>query len=352
MNSNFLSRINPFYYLSPLIRSARIRSFLIIAIIGTAIPITVLVAQRQQEIRQHASGFNIEQCKVDCLNTSCGGNDPESVPECYANCSTDCLNKASAYQVPTSTLTQPPRQPLNAPRIPTLTSPSISTAIPTAIIIPTIPLIPSPPASSQTFTISGTVFIDLNNNGQLDSGEPTYANPKLTLEENSTTGDPNGKYSFAVNISKCTNGPILSSPHQAYHISTSPYPDAYKCISPYNSTNPIFDIGLASDTYPTQTPTDTQASITPVPSPTPQLPPPSNPSTAPVTLSCSLRNKGDANCDNKINNSDFDVWRDEFISELAGITTERHSDFNNDSVINIVDFNIWKTGFSDSSLSH
>lgn len=66
---------------------------------------------------------------------------------------------------------------------------------------------------------------------------------------------------------------------------------------------------------------------------------------SPTVSYCSLKNQGDANCDGKINILDFNLWKNEFLSELEEKTTKRDSDFNKDNLVTILDFNIWRTGF-------
>lgn len=56
---------------------------------------------------------------------------------------------------------------------------------------------------------------------------------------------------------------------------------------------------------------------------------------------CSLKNTGDANCDNRVDIKDFFVWRREFLS--GGST--KNSDFNQDGFVNVRDFNVWRRGF-------
>lgn len=67
---------------------------------------------------------------------------------------------------------------------------------------------------------------------------------------------------------------------------------------------------------------------------------------------CSLKSKGDADCDNRISDSDNDIWTNEFLSAAHGIPIGNSSDFNKDGTVNTIDFNIWKTNFQDSALQH
>src|SRR3989344_1892709 len=56
---------------------------------------------------------------------------------------------------------------------------------------------------------------------------------------------------------------------------------------------------------------------------------------------CSLKPKGDANCDKIINQFDLSIWEIEFNSA----NSPRRSDFNTDGVINLLDFGIWRNSF-------
>jgi len=49
------------------------------------------------------------------------------------------------------------------------------------------------------------------------------------------------------------------------------------------------------------------------------------------------KSSGDANCDGAINESDYTIWKDEFISGSGN-----SADFNSDSKVDLVDFEIWR----------
>lgn len=77
-------------------------------------------------------------------------------------------------------------------------------------------------------------------------------------------------------------------------------------------------------------------------SPLPLTPTPIATPSIPVTIpSCSLKPKGDVNCDGAINILDFNIWLGEFIKTLNTAL----SDFNNDGIIDTRDFNIWRDNF-------
>lgn len=67
----------------------------------------------------------------------------------------------------------------------------------------------------------------------------------------------------------------------------------------------------------------------------------------PTAIVC-LKSNGDANCDGKINITDFNIWRDEFKKYLTSST----ADFNKDGRITIVDFNILRDGLKNTNLPH
>ena len=53
---------------------------------------------------------------------------------------------------------------------------------------------------------------------------------------------------------------------------------------------------------------------------------------------CSLKTKGDANCDGAVNDFDLSVWEVEFNT----VNSPKRSDFNNDGAVNLLDFGIWR----------
>lgn len=70
----------------------------------------------------------------------------------------------------------------------------------------------------------------------------------------------------------------------------------------------------------------------------------SEPTPSPTTV-CPLKNKGDANCDTKIDLLDFNLWRGAFLT-----TSSKATDFNNDTASDLIDFNIWRDGFLQKPL--
>lgn len=58
----------------------------------------------------------------------------------------------------------------------------------------------------------------------------------------------------------------------------------------------------------------------------------------PFAATCSLHEKGDANCDSKIDLVDFEIFRKEYTRVLSTNT----ADFNADSSVTLLDFEIWR----------
>jgi len=59
---------------------------------------------------------------------------------------------------------------------------------------------------------------------------------------------------------------------------------------------------------------------------------------SPTTNPCFQKEKGDANCDNFITETDRNIWREEY---KQGKTTQLQADFNKDSLVNYDDYRIW-----------
>ena len=64
------------------------------------------------------------------------------------------------------------------------------------------------------------------------------------------------------------------------------------------------------------------------------------PTTAP-TRSCSLKLRGDADCNDVIDLIDFEIWRKEFTGEKVGLD----ADFNITQKVDLIDYEIWRKGF-------
>lgn len=61
----------------------------------------------------------------------------------------------------------------------------------------------------------------------------------------------------------------------------------------------------------------------------------------PVFALCSTTSQGDADCNSRTDQTDFEIWRKEKFNELS----TKSADFNSDSLIDTVDFEIWRRNF-------
>ncbi len=73
---------------------------------------------------------------------------------------------------------------------------------------------------------------------------------------------------------------------------------------------------------------------TALPSPSPT----SKPGPTGTKQKCTLKSKGDANCDDKVNKQDFVIW----LSEYQNKQSTSMADFNSDGKITLVDYEIWR----------
>lgn len=60
-------------------------------------------------------------------------------------------------------------------------------------------------------------------------------------------------------------------------------------------------------------------------------------------INCTKKSLGDANCDDKINEIDYNIW----VRELQKTDDNITADFNGDKVSNVIDFSIWKANVSN-----
>lgn len=59
---------------------------------------------------------------------------------------------------------------------------------------------------------------------------------------------------------------------------------------------------------------------------------------------CSTTNRGDANCDGKIDLADFEMWR----KESLGILTTKNADFDGNGTVSLPDFETWRKTYTGS----
>lgn len=144
--------------------ASRTTGILVILIIAAAVPLTVFIAQKQQEIRQRAEDTTIIDCerqKNECLRVC---RDPsEGITEEQDTCSYSCyitFNNCLSLPTPTPTL------------IPTSTLPSAPTSTPTPIL----------------WQISGKVYVDVDNDGKFGLPPDTLSsNANVSIQDADNT---------------------------------------------------------------------------------------------------------------------------------------------------------------------
>lgn len=97
-------------------------------------------------------------------------------------------------------------------------------------------------------------------------------------------------------------------------------------------------VGPTTSNVPTTFVTPTAATATPTVTGTPK---PTNTALPPPFYQCELKSEGDADCNNLINLSDFELFRKEYNKLLDTMK----SDFNKDNKITLMDFEIWRRNF-------
>lgn len=107
-----------------------------------------------------------------------------------------------------------------------------------------------------------------------------------------------------------------SLPQGTYTVDFEPQPEHMDIICP------------APSPTPTKTPTPT-----PTKTPTPTLVP---------TAACGLKTKGDANCDNLINEADYTIWKCQFKGGTSCGQPNNAADFDLSGGITVNDFEIWR----------
>ena len=188
---------------------------------------------------------------------------------------------------PTVTATPTPIPTATPTPLPTATPTPTSTPtpIPTDTPTPTPTNTPTPtatPTPIPTYIISGTTFVDTNQNGVQDSGELGYSGATITLNTGqTTTTDSNGNYSFT-GLLAGTYTEALTDPSGFSDTTTNPV------IVPLSSDTTVnFGIAPIPTATPTPLPTATptpQPTATPTPTPTPaNVPPVVSSITAPST---------------------------------------------------------------------
>ena len=171
--------------------------------------------------------------------------------------SADTTQNFGIAPVPTSTPT------------PTPTITPTPTLTPTPTITPTPTNTPTPtPTPVPTYSLSGVVYVDANQNGFQDAGETGYAGATVKLSTGQTiTTNTNGNYSFS-GLQIGTYIETLTIP--SGYLATTANPVTIPLTS---NTTQNFGIAVVPTPTPTKTPTPTPTLIptaTPTPTPVPQ----------------------------------------------------------------------------------
>lgn len=214
-----------------------------------------------------------------------------------------------------------------------------------------------------SYTVSGSVFIDLNSNGireyscygdsnnnsQYDAGEPTYSSSNtnctsvangsqvnsqgvnirlMTGSELLYSGNPNVSISGVGNTTAIGGFYSQGGVSAGSHTITLTVPAGYVTTSQNPAT-----VNVTGNT--TQNFGIIVAPPTPTPTPTPRFEPTNTPTPTPTTR---LKLVCDPNDDGVVDFLDFQWWKDEFTK----VRSTSLADCNNDDAIDLLDFQIWK----------
>ncbi|MBI3092641.1 MAG: hypothetical protein HYZ02_00170 [Candidatus Levybacteria bacterium] len=285
---------------------SRTLSLLAFLVILAAIPLTVFIAQQQQEIRQRAEESS---CPEQCYSTelwvgiprladgTCDDSHPSAVFKCPGEENTiTCNNQpwyCDGYWKPgvRPQPTQPPTLPTAAP-----TNPPLPTAIPTRA---------GPAAALQTCTAEGYRGFCANASGQFPPPQ------QLSCGAQGFTRASGGD-------SACTN---------------RNYPECYICLL---SALPQPTATRPPAAVPTATPT------------LPPAPPAGGPTATPTTTPSAIL--GDINADGKVDITDYSILTSCFGSNMdkpvCG-TNKTKADLNKDGKVDGIDYNILIRNFGE-----
>ena len=287
---------------------SRTAAIVIFLVLSAIVPVTLFVSQQQQNTQQRASGLSA--CDPACNSSEICQSINEGDSTSYICVSDDSVSTPNPVVSDVSQIT--PTVSIQSGRIncgPTLTC--------------------------DSNTQQCGEFVDPNNKAP----NYYYCAPKLF-----TSITPNPTPTFTPTPTsppgRINCGPILTCDSNTQQCGEFVDPNN-KAPTYYYCAPKLFVSTTISVPTPTFTPTPTlKLELITV-------------TASPSAAYCYLRNRGDANCDNRITRLDLDVnWLAEFLKEVKGISTPKTSDFNNDGKVNIVDFNIWRIGIADSSLVH
>jgi hypothetical protein len=118
----------------------------------------------------------------------------------------------------------------------------------------------------------------------------------------------------------------------------------FQCNTPTSTPVPPTNTPLPPTSTPIPTVTPTKApTATPTKAPTATPIPPTNTPVVTKQPDCSLRSKGDANCDGIVDLLDYSCWRGEFLGNKPANCVS--ADFDGIGGAALLDFSIWKITF-------
>lgn len=175
-------------------------------------------------------------------------------------------------------------------------------------------------------TLYGKVYADTNKDCKKGSDEATIVNYAEIVSKDKkvdTFSDEKGKWEAIVK----------STTYQLY---VTPPPD-YQAACPAQKANikggDQVKVDFLVQAYPSPTPTvavkSPQGAVSP-----------ENPTVIPsaTPASCLLKPQGDADCDDKIDDKDYALWRAEYLN----IRDQKLADFNRDNQVTLEDYEIWR----------
>ena len=193
--------------------------------------------------------------------------------------------------------------------------------------------------------VSGTIYITFYSDAAVTDYVRFYIDTIFINEEHdypySLNGDTNGVLN-GYDTRQLTNGQhtlkadiyFKDGSIQTYSVifnvnnQTQPTATAIPTTTPTKTPTPTpVTVSIIPTATPTKTPTPTQATVSIAPSAT--------------TVPCAMKSQGDANCDNKVDMIDYEIWRQEF----AGLVTTHNADFNSNGQTELIDYETWRQGF-------
>lgn len=306
---------------------------LAIIIIALLIPLTVLIAQKQQEIRQRASG-RIAAVFLKLSPSELAGISGE-------NLTIQVTLEAANYQI---------------------TAAGFTLAFDPALL-ELLEFQPSPAFNEQIKNTvdneSGSLVYTAVNTGGLQSAESVplgTLNFRAKSEGSASVGFQNVQIT-ALGFENAL--PVSSTPPTTYIINSptptptvipptptcSPRPACLDATGKIRCSLAEPEGGFCPRVTPTLTATPTllpTATPTEVPTPTDSPTPTLTPTPTFTPTPTPLPPVGDINDDYFVNILDFNIWRDEFLQTL----NTKQSDLNTDNKIDLIDFNIWRGAFN------